>query len=367
MTVTIEPGQVLPDVPHFGGLFPLGTDIAQSLTTEHYVFTNEAPTTWMAKQDHVRMDNYYFSQPLYLRSGSEVTIPSETARQFYWRLRDSALGAAERSGVRISAVQDMCRDFGADEPLLVPGGVVSSKTDLKLLPRGSVVYLGHPDRPDVLNVWEVNDQGGTTTVLGTDYLHSGTPVTIHSIPGVEPVVDTDPVLTPEQWARIALRAWRVGKNYQANQGWCSVFDYMLTSLGITEATVAPASESKAGPGEVVDRICAAQMPEGTLLWHQWRGSLRFAVYQRVAGARNSAGTKRVCGWDDDGENSHDAMRVIATPSEPMLWKLTGLQLAQLPDGTTYRHYGSTEERTLDAVGRAALLDRHTYSVLELPV
>lgn len=361
MTLTVIPGQVLPDPAHLANWVPLGTEVtphrghADGHRYPLDTYTHEAPRTWIDGLEGREMGLSKYLQPLYLCSESEVTLPSETEREFRWRLRDAALTAAELNGVSTHGVQEMCRTIGVDEPLLTVGGVVRNAEDLALLDPGAVVYLGHPDRPDTINVWEMGDLGQLQHVLGPHKARPmGAPVVIHSMPSAKPRALDEPPISEDQRASIARRAWRVGRVYKQRFGWCGAFESTLLSLGIYEA----ADESTLGLTDVVDRARARTLPEGTLLWHQWRGyPNRWGVWIRDDDARNKSRTRRVAGANDDGEQSHDRMTIVAIPEEGFLWRVTGAQLAHMPDGVMFR--GESDTR-LDPTTRSQVLARRGY-------
>lgn len=365
---TVARGDVLPDVPHFGGALPLGTEVSNHRNSEGYhVYLNEVPQTWTRRGIDDHWDWYVLSQPLYLRSDTEIVLPQETAREFRWRLRDSALGAAERSGVNIGAVRDMCREFGAGEPLLRVGGTVQNATDLKTLPSGSQVYLGHPDKPDLLQVWEIDEYTNMVNIFGgMQSRPAGAPVVIHSIPGVVEAPQAEAPVSEVEWANIAMRAWQVGKVYKNRQGWCGVFEYMLQSLGITAESVKAGDGTITSVGETVDKETAAKLPEGSILFHKWRtDSTRWAMWIRDDSATNKARTRLLVSRDAE-ESSHDVMTVAYRPDATWLLHVEGHMMAQMPNGVMYRRYGYNDSQPLTEERRQRLISYHTYSITGWP-
>lgn len=333
MITKVLRGDPFPDIPHLGDLLPVGAQVSHGPTTRD-LYVQELPRTWTLRGAH--LDPYVYSSPLYLRDEIEVTIPPESAEMFRWRLRDTALAAAERSGVAIPPVHEMACEFGAHDPLFLPGGVISNGWDIKALPVGTIVYQGHPDKPALLDVWEADGTKQMVHVMGPRNVRTnGQPVTIHSIPGVSQVPEF-PVADDAALCRIALRAWRVGKSFKTRQSWCSVFENCLLALGITEKSVAGAGGTHFGPGDEVDRHQAARLDEGSLLFWSYRNHNAYSVYVRDDSARNIAKTRRVWGFHDTTDNSHERMVVAATPTEPMAWSAPGWAVRQMPAGTRYR-------------------------------
>lgn len=364
MIRTVKSGEPFPDLIHHGDLMPLGSTIRIG-QSRGQVYEQAAPRTWVSS-GREPMDSYYLNGPNWvdtLASGESVDIPLESVEAFRWRLRDTALGAAERSGISIPPVLQMVDAFGAGTPRFTEGGIVSSGTDIETLPTGTVLYAGHPDWPRLMSVFEKKDSG-LTQVLGTRGRGSGAPLTIYSIPGYTPsapeVVADDDTLT-----RIALRAYRVGKTYQKNNSWCGTFDNCLAGLGITDKIFGTIGATTKGPGDTVDREQAARMPEGTILWWLWRGSRAFAVYIREDSARNTSKTRRLFGWEDDGAHTHGHMTVVQTPDEPMAWRMTGTLAQHLPDGVTTRINGM--EVVLDQENRQRMVSYFDYPITGWPL
>lgn len=365
MISTVKVGDQFPDVAHRSDLLPVGSCISTARSRgERY--DQVAPRVW-TDRGKTMIDSYYLSTPLFVQQmgeRTEVVLPPESASNFRWRLRDTALGAGERSGVALGAIQRMCAEFGADTPLFTVGGVVTSRTDIVRLPVGSVIYVGHPDLPKLLNVWEITDGGQMSHRLGPAAgLRTGMPVTIHSIPGYLRPPEEEPA-SEEALARIALRAFRIGKVYQSKQNWCSVFNRCLDGLGINDAMLTSIGAVMSGPGDELRKEQVAGLPEGSVLWHRWRGDQGFAVYVRDDGARGRSKTRRLFGYGDDGSNTHDLMTVVSTPQEPMAWSVTGQQALHFPLGTVLR---GVQQFTLTEESRGTLLTWHTYTVLSVPL
>jgi hypothetical protein len=329
-------------------------------------FTTRAPRTWTSSDSRTRSITPYLGNLMFLCEGpDEVVLPPVSASEFRWRLRDAALAAADRSGIDHAPVADMLSQFGASAPMLQVGGVVSNRLDIEALPVGSVVYSGHPSTPEVLSVWTRHEDQLRHTYGPDRQRENGQPVTIFSMPD-PPQLLSEPVADPVTLAKIAVRAWRLGRIFQRKYSWCSVFDQTLLTLGINDAAVAPAGESVRGPGDTLDRAQTAMLPEGSLLWWSFRSRTGFAVYQRDDSARNKSRTRRVFGWEDNGEHSHDRMTVVQTPAEPMLWSLSGYWLARCPDGVQFKQHNTPDVAVLDAVTRADLKHWIGYDVTGWP-
>jgi hypothetical protein len=285
-------------------------------------------------------------------------MPRESAEQFLWRLRDTTLAAAERHGVNFNACLRLVAEFGSGAPRLMVGEVVSNGHDIKALPVGSIVYSGHPDKPRWMNVWEMAAHHDLVHVTGTrSDRYAGLPVTIYSMPGTPELVAERPA-SEEQIARIGLRAWRVGKSYKSSQGWCSVFEHTIRALGINDELVAKAGTTH-GPGDTMTRDEARLLPEGTLLRWEWRNRAAMAVYVREDSASNRSRTRRIWGWEDDNENSHDSMIVCRTPTEPMAWVANGLYLRHMPNGVVFQA-NHTPEQVLSDETRREISDSYAY-------
>ena len=359
-------GEHFPDVSHRSDLLPVESVVGVTRSRGD-TFTQVAPRTWVGGYHQGLIDPFYLQQSLYLQNlaGQEgVEVPPESATEFRWRLRDTALAAGERSSVSIRPIAAMCAEFGADKPLFRVGGIVSSKHDLSDLPVGTVVYAGHPDVPAYLNVWEVGRDKALVHLMGPlAHRPEGRAMTIHSMPG-ETQVPEEPPATEEELARIALRAYRIGQTYQKRQNWCGVFANCLDGLGINDKMLSIIGVNTKGPGDELTRDEIGLMPQGTILWHRWRHGQAFAVYLRDDGARGRARTRRLFGWNDPGANNHDLMTVVSTPTEPMAWTIAGYIALHMPDGTVLR---GVEEFTLDAESRRRVESWRTYAVESVPL
>lgn len=342
MFTTATVGQRIPDVPHLTPLLPVGTQV-NTHRNGGTRFALVAPRTW--DMNGGPADPYYMNQKLFLtRLGDgldELTIPKDSARRFRWRLRDTALGAADRSGVHMGPVLNLCAAIGATEPLFEEGGVLTNRTDLDALPEGTVYYQGHPDKPEWLNVWEVDQHGTHHQIMGRGSHREGCIRTIHTLPNYTPIAPEAPA-EEAVIADISARAWREGKKWQTTAGWCGVFNQCLDSLAINEEDVRDMGALPFRAGDQVDRDRAARVPEGSLLFWRWRNDAGFAVYQRDdTMTRVTARTRRIWGYGDDNENSHGHMTVAQVPGEEMAMEVRGSILQQMPEGVEFHRSGYT--------------------------
>lgn len=364
MIRTVKPGELFPDLIHLSDLLPLGSVVRMG-STRGPAYEQVAPRLWAEDSGSlIAMDAYHLSSPAWLHrtEGESVDIPLESVEAFCWRLRDTALGAAERHGIGIRPVVEMVQAFGAGTPLFTEGGVISNRVDLDRMPDGSVLYTGHPDRPKTMGVFEVKDSR-LTLVMGQRDRQTGQPMTIYSLPAYTP--SAPEVADDETLTQIALRAYRVGKTYQKNNSWCSVFDNCMASLGINDRMLSAIGAITYGPGDTLDRDQVARLPEGSILWWPWRSGQAFAVYVRDDSARNRSRTRRLHGYDDDGAHTHGHMIVVQTPDEPMAWRINGSLARHLPDGVTLRVNGV--EQALDASAREYLVTYYDYTVTGWPL
>lgn len=348
---SVRVGEQFPDVLHHGRLLPPGSWIGQYHRRQ---YVSVAPGVWAVGSNREPLaDTYHLSTPMNLFAlpeGEEIPLPPETVTEFRWRMRDAALGAAERSGVRLPPVLRMAAQFGAPRPLFRPGGIVCSRTDLDALPDGTVFYTGHPEVSRSMTVYEKRADR-FVPVLGPERgLRSGIPVTLHEVPGYTPV-DLGQPASKATLAAAALRAWRIGKVFQQQNSWCSVFETTLTMLGITTETTKVDGEAVLGPGDEVDEVQAGGLPEGSLLWWHYRNGRSFSVYRRVDTARNRARTKRIFGFEDSTDNAHSRMVVVKTPDEPMAWWVSANVLSRMPNGVRFSVDGSAEQELTDEVRR----------------
>ncbi len=370
MNQTVRVGQMIPDVLHNSPVVPIDSQVQLNYSD---FYRHEYPMVWRHARAKGLMDSYYLSSPLRLTQlptkDDEFELPPMSEAEWKWRIRDSALSAAERSGIGFSVVEEMCAQFGAAEPKLHVGQVVSNGHDIAKLPTGTVVYSAHPDAIDVFRVWVVNN-GMLTPMLGTpEGRPHGYPVVIHSIPEEQATLPLVPwpekPATLEELAAISMRAWRVGKVFKHRQSWCGVFETTLTALGIDDKTAELVKENVYGPGDVLDREHARMLPEGSLLWHVWRNRHAAAVYIRDDGARTKSRTRRVWGFNDDSENSHDVMTVVQTPDQEMVWRVNGGVLTRMPNGVVFVKDEVTT--VLDDTERYNLHTWLQYTIRSFPV
>jgi hypothetical protein len=169
-----------------------------------------------------------------------------------------------------------------------------------------------------------------------------------------PVPVNEPIAEPKDLALIALRAWRLGKVYKRRNSWCTVFEDTLNALGITKSLLVKAGADYYGPGDFVTRAQAIDLPEGSLLYHHFERRGGFAVYIRDdSRTRNKSRTRKIWGYQDDGANSAPNMVVMRTPTEPLVLRISGNMLEQMPLGVTFTR-NSEELVTLDRENRHSL-------------
>jgi hypothetical protein len=363
MSITaVRPNERIPDVPHLTPILPINTRVSNS-RGGGTVFTLVAPRTW-EQGSGAPADPYYMNQSLYVRrigdGLDELTIPKDSARRYLWRLRDTALGAADRSGVNMRPVLDLCTAIGATEPLFEENGVVVNNTDIAALPEGTVYYQGHPDKPEWMIVWEVGPGGHHHQVMGRASKREGGIRTIHTLPGfVAPA--PEPPAEEAVLNSIAAKAWREGKRISHNSGWCGVYGQCLDSLMINETDIRNMGVLPFSNGDQVDRDNAARVPEGSLLYWAWRDGAGFGVYQRDDSmTRVAARTRRIWGVAGDTDNSHGHMIVARVADGEMSMAVRGDILQAMPEGVTYHRNGYT---TPHVIGEGSGIDTWGHYVV----
>jgi hypothetical protein len=235
-------------------------------------------------------------------------------------------------------VLDLLGRLGADRPRFGLGQPICNSHDIGFLPDGATLYAGHPSKPKRLTVYrKIN--GGLLPVLGSGGRAIGAPLVLYEADGIDEL-PTPTQADPKALATAAVRAWRIGKQFKQQQGWCDVFEYTLTALGIDDKTVEQAGEIMTTVGETVSPEQCARLPLGSLLAHNFdRGGI--AIYQRVEGKRNMAQTQRVWGYDDNLRNSNPVMQVIWMPGQQLRYQIAGRYVRALPDGVTVSGYSRT--------------------------
>jgi hypothetical protein len=368
MIRSFKVGDRFPDLLHHDPWLPVGAQVALN---NSLVYQRIAPGVWQEDRGEF-LGSYMVQQAYWLRhlpDGQEqVELPGESMDSFRWRIRDSALASAERSGVGIRPVEDLCRDLGAETPRLTLGGRVSSNHDAVQLPQGTLLTIGDPSCPKRFGVLQVRERRLERVFGNTDH-HAGGPMTIYSCPVELPVIGQEREATTEELASIALRAWRLGRIVKRRVSWCSAFEATMTALGIDDAAIAPTGETVRIVGDEVNRQQAAALPEGTLLYHRWRSYTRSALWRRDDSYRRSASRTRLLWASREGTGpSHDTMTIAWLPGDPMRLIVHGSELRAMPDGVTFQVNTVTEgqPQTLNHQTRAELQHWIGYVLTDWP-
>jgi hypothetical protein len=285
--------------------------------------------------------------------------PLPTLRQFQWRFRDSVTARAEMHGVDYRTVRQAMADMGVTGEF--PAGVgmkVTSVESRTALPDGSVVLYGDPAQGDASYGMWVKRGGRFEHLLGgVRNLPRERPVIVHNVGGEE--VQQDWLAeTGDEEADRAIRAfkavaWRVGAKVRAHHQWCSTFDSIMNQAGVSSSDLQNSVQvNGVYVGDQVDPLHCADLPLGTIL--RWRHSdhptTRVIWFERVDGATNAAGTRRIFGYRDDAVRQGgyaDRMQVMYLPNaefpEPNLDVDLSTALPHLPVGTVL-HIGADTTR-----------------------
>lgn len=195
------------------------------------------------------------------------------------------------------------------DPGIIPGVWLHYNDTNEGIPDGTVVDTGNPDFSGrtVIKRWDPRE--GWLNILGADPRRGHQWVgKVLQVSGVDEVFAPEYVEGDEERIRhFKADLWRIGYQYKSNGGWCSTFEEVMRTIGITDAVAHYAPPGMAGSFVTPEQ--AAQLPIGSVLitgpGHQW------AVFRRVDRSRNRANTERIMG--DYDRHCADRMIVFSRP------------------------------------------------------
>ena len=243
--------------------------------------------------------------------------------QWQWRFRDNAYQSAEQAGVHRETVDKAMADLHLTDDMFPLGAGVKLASDRNkdLLPIGSVVVQGEPERLADFGVFTRTPQGWTP-VLGQRASHAGYPVTV--ISGEPAVWATTPGTEAEQSLvkQFKAKAWKIGYQVKVQHRWCESYESYMARVGLDESVLREVSFNGVTVGDKVNAGQAAGLPEGTVLrWVSRTGSDNFTWYIRDDASRVVAKTRPLFGHRSDGS----ALRSSASSME-VLWIPDGSQM-----------------------------------------
>jgi hypothetical protein len=195
------------------------------------------------------------------------------------------------------------------------------------LPVGTLVAVGTPDLS--LERFGVFRKTSSTWVhvFGENSRMSSGRLTIYQLPPGEydsGWFDAPPVENDEHLLRVFMSdAWKIGRRAKNTHAWCGEFERYYSMVGLTGSSEISETRDWTTPGNDPRGIPAeevARYPVGSLFLYD-NGSSRFALYRRVANARNSAGTVRVMsseGWADPGNMARRMVPVWRNNNHPLV-------------------------------------------------
>lgn len=309
---------------------PVGTVIAVA-TRPSQTYTKIADGEWAqyGREHRTHRDGDFspggYNVVVSYPAGTDVTPAVHTALRYRWKFRQHVLQAQAAHSVSESRVVRALQQLQADEDAftLGPGLVVGCVHDLNRLPNGTVARYGDPVHYRMFGLF-VMRRGIWRPALGERTV-PGLPVTIERY--------QDSTTPPDWWTAVATDgdtaeiaafkalAWKVGWATKQDAGWCSTYESVMRSFGITESDsrVRPSATDGSRVGMTVGPHTAGLLPVGTVLC--WRARMaprtRVAWFIRTDLSSNQARTRRVFTHRDDGvEMGHyaDSMRVEYVPS-----------------------------------------------------
>lgn len=256
--------------------------------------------------------------------------PGETIEAYKHRFRDEALNYANQHGVSYSASRDTLNRMGAVADLGA-GVQLLDQTQVGELPTGTVVWSGNPDDAATYAVWV--KRGGTfRQVLGgaASMTYPVTIATINDSTEPAPWVVREPTDEDREAIRqFRAKAWQLGWELKRTQGWCSTYESVMRQMGLTSAAVREARSGEVSIGQRMSPEEAGVTPVGTLF--RWQSSTRaeeWALYVRVDGMDNLAGTRKIAGTTASDRNYRSSMECIGL--SPDLPGPTAQGIAVLP-------------------------------------
>ena len=337
LTTTVKTGQQIPDFLHNHRLLPPGSQINRG----GYHYTVDAPGVFSItnRNSHGDFSQNHWGLPFELAKldADHLQLPEYDTETLLWRIRDAAISAAERSGVHLYPVIEMVDAIGCTTPRFRLGEVISNHHDMTYLPDKSVLYCGDPSKPGRFTVYRMRNQALQPVLGMMANRQPGSPVVLYEAKGIDAAPSEVTPADKVEVARLALKAWRIGKRYKARQNWCGVFDETLSMLGIDDSVAETAGECGRTVGEILTKEQVAHLPVGTLLAWQFDRSDAVAVYRRVVAesVRNVSGTRRIWGTDAAERNNHEQMTIIQMPGDQAHWRVNGRVINQCPPGVRF--------------------------------
>lgn len=309
-----------------------------------------------------------------------VPRPPETLEQYKWRFRDYALVSARNHSVSYEASRDVLDSLGTNLPL-GRGVKVGDEGTWQSLPEGSMVFSGSPENPNLFSVMVKEDRRWVTKIGPGTIDNRVTVYRIGDNNSVEPPewltsVSTDAQAEAEKIAQFKAEVWRLGWKLKKAQGWCSTYEHILQSFGITRNAI-QVGVNGIRIGQRVAPEVAASLPLGSVLkWTSRDDDSVWGLYVRASSASNVAGTVKIAGTEGCGDrNYRSSMMVLSIPVEERTWRLDGTTaeiaaiMDALPPGITFSNVdeGSPEykkcrdgryngRRDDDLNGRWSLID-----------
>lgn len=261
--------------------------------------------------------------------------PQETIESYMFRIRDRALAAANSNGVSYEASADTLHAAGVPRGSIPMGhGVeMQDRREVERLPAGTVVWCGDPMDLQNFGVFRKINAGNSWEQILGGARSMQAEVTIHTYEGS---------MTPPEWLtrpgteedaekirQFKAVLWQRGWELKRQQSWCSTYESVMRGLGITQQAVREARTGSALVGTRVAPDGAAAQPIGTVFRWDAESGGEWAMFVRVEGTQNIAGTRKIAGSPNSGNrNYHSSMQIVALAPENGRNSVDGL--AQIP-------------------------------------
>lgn len=313
MTPPLNEGDLVDTWENFERL-PIGTHVRSTTSYQQW---------WEKVDDNVWMDRHgsrytsdQFSMGRYL---TVVSLPAGVAAPpsllgWQFKFLDHVWWSTEQAGVEEDTVFSAMERLGlVDSMFPVGAGLrIRSRYWARNLPEGTLAYTATPEDEGHYGLFQAQRQGEPVRVLGVARAWYGMTLTVHSTPNGS-VADWQ-YGTEEDRERIAefkARAWRVGWKAKIAHSWCNSYESYMEQIGLTKDVLTQAKSHGVSPGDRVDPLGAAMLPEGTTL--RWRSTTNdtFTWHVRDNAAQNAARTRFLFGTAASQRAYRSSMEVVA--------------------------------------------------------
>ena len=361
MTTIPPEGAELTQVDQFIAL-PIGSVIQYDGTDTYHKISEDGWTLEDSGREYPDYTSSYFALDGRMKvarvgppPGTPEPLP-ETLKRFQWRYRTATLHGASTNSIDTDTVHEALQELGVhDEDFPIgPGVQIRYEGDKNGAPEGTIIMCGEPNNWGRFGLWRRNHGNWERLIGGRDWGRNR-PMTVVQVGNDDTPVPWMTEMPAEgedmRILEFKAKAYKVGKRYKDEHGWCGTYDAVVEAAGVSDRAVIAWEHRPVGwegrmPGEKVSRLEAAALPTGTLLRHIDGDTITY--WMRTATATNRARTRRVFGVNDGDVITHSAsvMEIAQFPREgDWPYFLADLTITQpiwnaLPPGTVFEHQNS---------------------------